>query len=75
MSPRTFQRRFKKATGDSPLVYLQRFRVEMSKRMIEKGNRSIEEIAFQIGYENSSSFRKVFKKYSGLSPAEYRKTF
>ena len=75
MSPRTFQRRFKKATGDSPLVYLQRFRVEMSKRMLEKGNRSIEEITFRIGYENSSSFRKVFKKYSGLSPAEYRKKF
>jgi len=47
----------------------------MSKRMLEKGNRSIEEITFQIGYENSSSFRKVFKKYSGLSPAEYRKKF
>ncbi len=75
MSPRTFQRRFKQATGESPLVYLQRFRVEMAKRMLEKGNLSVEQIAVQIGYENSSSFRKVFKKCSGLSPTEYRRRF
>jgi len=75
MSPRTFQRRFKQATGDSPLVYLQRFRVEMAKRMLENTNHSVEEITAHIGYENSSSFRKIFKKYAGLSPGEYRKKF
>ncbi len=75
MSPRTFQRRFKKATGDSPLVYLNRFRIEMAKRMLEKGNFSIEEIAIRIGYESSGSFRKIFNKHAGLSPSEYRKKF
>lgn len=75
MSPRTFQRRFKQATGESPLVYLQRFRVEMAKRMLEQRNLSIEEISVHIGYENSSSFRKVFKKCSGLAPTEYRRRF
>ncbi|MBI9092402.1 MAG: helix-turn-helix domain-containing protein [Desulfobacterium sp.] len=51
MSIRNFKRRFKKATGDSPLVYLQRLRIDAAKDILEKKNTSIEEIANQVGYD------------------------
>jgi transcriptional regulator GlxA family with amidase domain len=75
MSRRTFERRFKTATGDTPLSYQQRIRVEAAKRLLEDGNRSFEEITYQVGYEDSSSFRKVFLKQTGLRPTEYQKKF
>jgi len=75
MSRRTLERRFKAATGETPLTYQQCLRVETAKRMLEKGNRSFDEITYQVGYEDSSSFRKVFCKQTGLVPTEYRKKF
>ena len=75
MSRRTFERRFKKATGDTPLIYQQRLRVEAAKSLLEDGNRSFDEITYQVGYEDSSSFRKVFLKQTGLRPTEYQKKF
>ncbi len=75
MSRRTFERRFKAATGDTPLFYLQRIRVEAAKRMLENGGLSFDEITYQVGYEDSSSFRKVFSKQTGLQPSAYRKKF
>jgi transcriptional regulator GlxA family with amidase domain len=75
MSRRTFERRFKTATGDTPLTYQQRIRVEAAKRLLEDGNRSFDEITYQVGYEDSSSFRKVFLKQTGLRPTEYQKKF
>ncbi|GAG65724.1 unnamed protein product, partial [marine sediment metagenome] len=70
-----FERRFKTATGDTPLIYQQRLRVEAAKRLLEDGNRSFDEITCQVGYEDSSSFRKVFLKQTGLRPTEYQKKF
>jgi len=75
MSRRTFERRFKTATGDTPLTYQQRIRVEAAKHLLEDGNRSFDEITYRVGYEDSSSFRKVFFKQTGLRPTEYRKKF
>jgi transcriptional regulator GlxA family with amidase domain len=75
MSRRTFERRFKTATGDTPLTYQQRIRVEAAKHLLEDGNPSFDEITYQVGYEDSSSFRKVFTKQTGLRPTEYRKKF
>jgi transcriptional regulator GlxA family with amidase domain len=75
MSRRTFERRFKAATGDTPLFYLQRIRVEAAKRMLEGGDLSFDEITYQVGYEDSSSFRKVFSKQTGLRPSAYQKKF
>jgi len=75
MSLRTFERRFKSATGDTPSVYLQRVRVEAAKRQLEADAQTFDEIVYQVGYEDSSFFRKVFKKYTGLSPKEYRNKF
>ncbi|GBC62783.1 GlxA family transcriptional regulator [Desulfonema ishimotonii] len=75
ISPRHFKRRFKKATGESPLTYLQRLRIEAAKKKLETTRENMNEITWQIGYEDSSSFRRLFKKYTGLSPREYREKF
>lgn len=75
MSRRTLERRFKNATGETPLTYQQSIRVEAAKRLLEKDNRSFDEITYQVGYEDSSTFRKIFSKQTGLVPTEYRKKF
>lgn len=72
MSRRTFERRFKSATGDSPLQYLQRVRVEAAKRILETENRSFDEIAYAVGYEDRSFFRKIFTQIAGITPRVYR---
>jgi transcriptional regulator GlxA family with amidase domain len=75
MSRRTLERRFKSATGETPLPYQQCIRVESAKRLLEKGIRSFDEITYRVGYEDSSTFRKVFLKQTRLRPTEYRKKF
>jgi transcriptional regulator GlxA family with amidase domain len=75
VSRRTLIRRFKAATGDTPLSYLQRFRVEIAKSLLEKKQHTFDEISYQIGYEDSTSFRKVFIQLTGLRPKEYQKKF
>lgn len=75
ISPRHFKRRFKQATGESPLGYLQQVRIEVAKNRLETTHESMENITWQIGYEDSSSFRRLFRKYTGLSPREYRDKF
>ena len=75
MSRRTMERRFKTATGETPLAYQQGFRVEAAKRMLESGLQSFDEITYEVGYEDSSTFRKVFFKQTGLVPTAYRKKF
>lgn len=75
MSRRTFERRFKKATGDTPLFYLQKTRVEAAKKMIETENATFDEISYRAGYENSSHFREIFKKHARLLPTQYERYF
>lgn len=72
---RTLERRFKHATGNTLLEYLQRVRVEAAKRNLEKTNKTISEIMYDVGYSDPKSFREVFKKYSGLSPIEYKSKY
>jgi transcriptional regulator GlxA family with amidase domain len=72
MSRRTLERRFKAATGKTPLSYQQCVRVKAAKRLLENGGFSFDEITNRVGYEDSSTFRKVFQKYTRLSPSEYR---
>ncbi len=72
---RTFERRFKKATGNTVLEYIQRVRVEAAKRELEKGVKTINEVMYCVGYSDTRSFRQVFRKYAGLSPAVYRERF
>ncbi|HTE31732.1 MAG TPA: helix-turn-helix domain-containing protein, partial [Chryseolinea sp.] len=72
---RTLIRRFKKATGDTPLVYLQKLRVENAKRLLEATGNTFNEITWKVGYEDVSSFHRLFKSETGLSPKEYRAKF
>jgi transcriptional regulator GlxA family with amidase domain len=75
LSPRHFKRRFKQATGYSPLSYLQKVRIELAKKKLESTLDSINDITLQIGYENASTFRRLFKDRTSLSPREYRDKF
>ena len=75
MSRRTLERRFKAATGHSPLTYLQHIRIEKAKELLENGIRSFDEITYAVGYADTSSFRKIFFRAVGLLPTEYRKKF
>ncbi len=75
LSRRVFERRFKAATGNPPLLYLQRLRVEIAKNLLEKNAVTFSEIAFMVGYEDTSFFRKIFKKHTNLLPKEYRTKF
>jgi len=72
---RTFLRRFKKATGQTPLNYLQQLRIESARHLLEVSNKNIEEITGLAGYADSSSFRRLFKEKTGLTPKEYRSRF
>jgi transcriptional regulator GlxA family with amidase domain len=75
LGERTFMRRFKKATGDTPLEYLQHLRIEVARKLLETTSETIEGITRKTGYEDISSFRKLFKRHTGLSPSVYRKKF
>ena len=75
LTKRTLLRRFKTALNDTPLNYLQRLRVEQAKRLLETTNQPIEQIVLQVGYEDVSSFRKLFLNYTELTPSQYRQKF
>lgn len=72
MSSRNLIRRFEHATSNTPLEYLQRFRIENAKKMLENKNDGIEQIALKCGYEDMSFFRKIFKRHVGMTPREYK---
>lgn len=75
ISERTFKRRFRKATGFSPLAYMQQLRVEAAKRRLEDSDTPVETISYDIGYEEPAFFRRLFKRTTGLTPGDYRKKF
>ncbi|MEN8210091.1 MAG: helix-turn-helix domain-containing protein [Thermodesulfobacteriota bacterium] len=75
MSQRTFERRFKKATGNTPLLYLQKIRVSNAKTLLETTDQSFDEIAYKVGYNNCGAFRKIFVRNTNLLPSEYRNKF
>jgi transcriptional regulator GlxA family with amidase domain len=72
---RTFERRFKKCTGNSIAEYMQRVKVEFAKKHLEAGRKTINEIIYDTGYNDIDAFRKVFKKFTDLSPVDYRKKY
>ncbi|GAC05252.1 GlxA family transcriptional regulator [Paraglaciecola chathamensis] len=75
LTQRTFVRRFKRATDQSPLSYLQGVRVEAAKKHLESATHSVERIVSLVGYDDLSSFTRLFKKHTGLSPSQYAKKF
>jgi transcriptional regulator GlxA family with amidase domain len=74
-SRRNLVRRFKQATGITPIEYLQKTRIEAAKKMLEQSRRSILEVMLETGYNDLKSFRQLFKKNVGLSPKAYREKF
>ena len=72
---RTLKRRFKAATGNTLIAYLQNLRVEEAKRLLEAGQLPVDEISFEAGYSDTSFFRRVFKRLTGLTPSHYRRLF
>jgi transcriptional regulator GlxA family with amidase domain len=75
LAERTFKRRFTSATGLSPIVYVQRLRIEDAKRRLERTETSVDEISWRVGYEDAAFFRRLFKRTTGLAPGAYRKRF
>ncbi len=75
LNSRTFKRRFKAATGYSPLDYVQTLRVEEAKQLLETTDDAIDDIAETVGYEEPNSFRRLFKRTTGISPNQYRIRF
>lgn len=75
LNARSFLRRFKKATSNTPLAYIQRVKVEAAKKKLETTTKTILEIMYEIGYNDEKAFRSTFRKYSGLSPKEYQRKY
>jgi transcriptional regulator GlxA family with amidase domain len=75
MSPRTFMRRFKAATGRLPGAYLQTVRIEAAKSMLERETAPVQSVACAVGYDDVAHFRALFKRATGMTPAEYRSRF
>jgi transcriptional regulator GlxA family with amidase domain len=75
LEERTFLRRFRKATGLKPTEYCQHLRVGKAREMLELTTRTIDQVAWDVGYEDAGAFRKVFQKVMGLSPRDYRRRF
>ncbi|MBB6003037.1 GlxA family transcriptional regulator [Arcicella rosea] len=72
---RSFERRFKLATNNSVLEYIQRVKIEAAKRSIESSRKNINEVMFDVGYTDTKAFRTTFKKITGLSPVEYKNKY
>jgi transcriptional regulator GlxA family with amidase domain len=75
LSERTFLRRFQKATGLNPTAYCQKLRMAKARELLEFTKKNVEEISWEVGYEDPGAFRKVFYKVVGLKPGEYRMKF
>lgn len=75
LEERTFLRRFKNATDITPKHYLQNLRVQAAKSLLIHSSKSFDTISFEVGYNNESSFRRLFKRETSLNPGEYRKKF
>lgn len=69
---RNFERRFKTATSNSVFEYMQRVKVEVAKKQLESGRKTVNEVMYETGYTDIKAFRDVFKKVVGMSPGEYR---
>ncbi|NET32921.1 MAG: helix-turn-helix domain-containing protein [Cyanothece sp. SIO1E1] len=75
ISSRNFVRRFKKATFNTPIEYIQRVRVEAAKKRLESSTLNVNQVMYKSGYSDVKAFRTVFKKYTGLTPLEYRSKY
>jgi len=72
---RSFERRFKKATNNTVVEYIQRVKIEAAKRSFESSHKNINEVMFDVGYTDTKAFRTIFKKITGCTPIEYRNKY
>jgi transcriptional regulator GlxA family with amidase domain len=75
MSPRNFTRRFKQATGEPPLAYLHKLRIDAAKHLLEAEFKTVQQVCYEVGYEDQAHFRKLFRRHTGLTPTEYKARF
>lgn len=75
VTTRTLGRRFGVATGETPSGFLQNARIERAKRLLEATETNVDRIANEVGYEDTSSFRRLFRRVAGISPGDYRRRF
>lgn len=72
---RTLERRFKQATTNTIVEYMQRIKIEAAKKQLESGRKTVSEIMYDVGYNDPKAFREVFKKYTDMTPLDYRGKF
>ena len=72
---RNMERRFKKATANTVMEYIQRVKVEAAKKNLESGRQNVNEVMYTVGYSDAKAFRNTFKKFTGLSPIDYRNKY
>jgi transcriptional regulator GlxA family with amidase domain len=72
---RSFERRFKKATRNTVIEYVQRVKIEAAKKSLETGTRNVGEVMYDVGYSDTKAFRALFRKITGLSPSDYRSKY
>lgn len=72
---RTFERRFKKATSNTVITYIQRVKIEAAKKQLESGRKTVNEVMYHVGYTDTKAFRDVFTKIAGMSPVDYRSRY
>ena len=75
MGSRNFIRRFKAATGRLPGAYVQMLRMSAARELLERGTPSIQTVCSKVGYEDVAFFRRLFRRHTGMAPAEYRARF
>ena len=75
ISSRNFLRRFKRATANTPLEYIQRVKIEAAKKSLESSTDSVSQVMYDVGYNDTKSFRNTIRQYTGLSPLGYRKKY
>jgi transcriptional regulator GlxA family with amidase domain len=75
LTPRTFARRFRAATGHRPIDYVHALRIEGARLLLEAGGSAIEDVGYAVGYEDPTFFRRLFKRATGLSPGAYRRKY
>ena len=75
LSRRNFERRFKKATSNTVVEYMQRVKIEAAKKSLETSRKTVNEIMYDVGYSDTKAFRTIFKRITGLSPVDYRNKY
>ncbi|SEO46350.1 GlxA family transcriptional regulator [Aquisalimonas asiatica] len=75
LKPRTFARRFRAATGYLPMTYVHALRIEDAKRQLEAATLPVDEVGHAVGYEDPTSFRRLFRRKTGMTPSAYRRKF